>query len=671
MLSIGTNTGAIMAQAATSSVTRDMETAMHRLSTGKRINAAADDAAGVAISSRLDSTVRGLNQSIRNALDAQALIDTAEGGILEIETILQRIRELSIQAANDTNSADDRDNLNAEVQSLLAEIDRISSSTTWAGQNLLDGTFTDKSFQVGTGTMAADQLVTSIQDFSASKVLGLSELSPQKMGNEFRINDFIDHAQHESNVIKLQNETYLVVFSGRTAQFNYGGISGQIFSSDGSPISTNFPINRTSTDSYGMPLVTAHESGGFTVVWRGWEDHYDILSQRFDNLGNMVGEQNLVVSAPRAQYPLSIIELNDGAILLSWGDAEADYGAKHQIINSDGSIRNAEFLIPDDSSERQLQPQHLALNNGGFLSIFIDDNYQLFGVRADRNGTVIGEKFFIGNKQDYRQQYAKVERLNDGGYVIVWVSEQHRSSSFDYQDGSHRGIFAQIYDADGTKRGLEITVPNTTTGDQSQPNIFAIQDGGFIITYDSDQNPNIDYLNVDYDIYGQRFSANGHKNGSEFRINSHTDNLQQFSSGVAAGNKNFIVSWTSTGQDDGSYSTSYFNKGVYAQLFKIPTMSLLNAEDARDTISYVDAALQTLNSQRASLGAISNRLDHIMANNTNAATNVSKSLGRIQDADFAAESTGLAKNQILRQASTAMLAQANASKQNILELLQS
>ena len=172
MLSIGTNTGSIMAQAAASSVTRDMETAMHRLSTGKRINAAADDAAGVAISSRLDSTVRGLNQSIRNALDAQALIDTAEGGMQETETILQRIRELSIQASNDTNSADDRANLNAEAQSLLSEIDRISNSTTWAGQSLLDGTFTDKSFQVGGGTMASDQLVTSISGASSGH-LGL------------------------------------------------------------------------------------------------------------------------------------------------------------------------------------------------------------------------------------------------------------------------------------------------------------------------------------------------------------------------------------------------------------------------------------------------------------------------------------------------------------------
>ena len=187
MISIGTNASALMAQAATASVQIDAETAMQRLSSGKRINAAKDDAAGVAISSRLDSAVRGLNQSIRNALDAQALIDTAEGGMQETETILQRIRELSIQAANDTNSADDRANLNLEVQSLLAEIDKISSSTTWAGQSLLDGTFTDKSFQVGGGTLDSDELTTFIAGVNASGLgldgTGISEVSSAKRVN--------------------------------------------------------------------------------------------------------------------------------------------------------------------------------------------------------------------------------------------------------------------------------------------------------------------------------------------------------------------------------------------------------------------------------------------------------------------------------------------------------
>ena len=103
-LSIATNTAALHASAATSSVNRDMETSMARLSTGMLINSASDDDAGVAIASRLSAEIRGTDQAIRNALDGQALIDTAESGHKEIEAILQRMREVSVQAANDTNN---------------------------------------------------------------------------------------------------------------------------------------------------------------------------------------------------------------------------------------------------------------------------------------------------------------------------------------------------------------------------------------------------------------------------------------------------------------------------------------------------------------------------------------------------------------------------------------
>ena len=137
-LSVATNTGALMAQAAASSVNKEMETSMERLATGKRINGAADDAAGVAISSRLTSEIRGTNQAIRNAMDSQAMVDTAEGAHEEITNILQRMREIAVQAANDTNDTTDRNNLSAEVKQLATEIDRIAQVTTWAGKTLLN-----------------------------------------------------------------------------------------------------------------------------------------------------------------------------------------------------------------------------------------------------------------------------------------------------------------------------------------------------------------------------------------------------------------------------------------------------------------------------------------------------------------------------------------------------
>jgi flagellin len=122
---------------------KDMADTMARLSSGKRINTAADDAAGVAIASRLKSEVRGTNQAIRNALDAQAMIDTAEGAHSEIEVILQRMRELAVQSANDTNGSADRTALQNEMTQLTNEIDRIAATTTWAGIYLLNGDGSD------------------------------------------------------------------------------------------------------------------------------------------------------------------------------------------------------------------------------------------------------------------------------------------------------------------------------------------------------------------------------------------------------------------------------------------------------------------------------------------------------------------------------------------------
>ena len=171
-LTIGTNVASLQASAAASSVNRDLETSMARLSTGKRINSAADDASGVAIASRLSSEIRGTDQAIRNALDGQALIDTAEGGHKEIEEILQRMREVAIQSANDTNSSQDRGNLQAEMDALTSEINRIAGVTKWAGNSVMDGgsAGTTKTFslQVGAATGAKNQIAVAIGAMDAA-----------------------------------------------------------------------------------------------------------------------------------------------------------------------------------------------------------------------------------------------------------------------------------------------------------------------------------------------------------------------------------------------------------------------------------------------------------------------------------------------------------------------
>jgi flagellin len=146
---INTNVVSLNAQRNLSSSQNALATSLQRLSSGMRINSAKDDAAGLAISERMTSQIRGLNQAARNANDGISMAQTAEGALGEIGNNLQRIRELAVQSRNASNSVSDRQALNNEVQQVKAEIDRVASSTSFNGTKLIDGSFTNQSFQVG------------------------------------------------------------------------------------------------------------------------------------------------------------------------------------------------------------------------------------------------------------------------------------------------------------------------------------------------------------------------------------------------------------------------------------------------------------------------------------------------------------------------------------------
>jgi len=146
---INTNIASLTAQRNLNGSQSTLATSLQRLSTGLRINSAKDDAAGLAISERFTTQIRGLNQAIRNANDGVSFAQTAEGALSTSSDALQRIRELAVQSINDTNSSSDRQALNNEVSQLIAEVNRISTSTQFNGQNILDGTLSTLTFQVG------------------------------------------------------------------------------------------------------------------------------------------------------------------------------------------------------------------------------------------------------------------------------------------------------------------------------------------------------------------------------------------------------------------------------------------------------------------------------------------------------------------------------------------
>jgi flagellin len=183
MTVINTNINSLVTQNALVRNNRALSTSMEQLSTGKRINSASDDAAGLAISNKMTAQIRGLNQAVRNANDGISLMQTAEGATTEITNMLQRMRELAVQASNDTYTSSDRSALNAEVTQLKAEITRIADNTEWNGMKL----FTAKSagsaggigasglvkFQVGVDGTSSDQISVQLNDIDAIK-LGVS-----------------------------------------------------------------------------------------------------------------------------------------------------------------------------------------------------------------------------------------------------------------------------------------------------------------------------------------------------------------------------------------------------------------------------------------------------------------------------------------------------------------
>jgi len=171
MTVINTNNAATITANALTKNERAMNQAMERLSTGVRINSASDDAAGLAISSRMTSQVNGLNMAVRNANDAISLVQTADGALVEVTNMLQRMRELAVQGASGTTSATDNDALNVEFEALTAEIERVADNTQWNGSNLLNGA-SQFSFQVGAN--ASQTITLTVGDFETEEASATS-----------------------------------------------------------------------------------------------------------------------------------------------------------------------------------------------------------------------------------------------------------------------------------------------------------------------------------------------------------------------------------------------------------------------------------------------------------------------------------------------------------------
>ena len=215
-LVVNTNIGSLNAQRSLASSSNELATAMERLSSGKKINSAADDAAGFAIAERMTAQVRGLNMAVKNANDALSLLSVLDNATGDVADMLQRMRELAIQSVNDTNSQGDRSNLQKEVSSLVAEVARVATQTQFNGQNVLDGTFLNKTIQVGS---EAGQAI-SLSGFSVGPSFGLGNAAGLIQGGPWSATSNSFEVVTSSSTDKFQENDFVVTFSAEEANFS-------------------------------------------------------------------------------------------------------------------------------------------------------------------------------------------------------------------------------------------------------------------------------------------------------------------------------------------------------------------------------------------------------------------------------------------------------------------
>ena len=619
--------------------------AMERLSSGLRVNSAKDDAAGLAIATGMESQIRGINQAIRNANDGISMSQTAEGAMDEMTNILQRVRELAIQSANDTNSASNRASIQAEVDQLYSELDRIATVTQFNGVNVLDGSVGSTTLQIGAN--AGENLTFSIasvttRDLNLNAVSGLGEL------NGGRVND--------ANAINTDDVTINGIGIGAVATGNDRALAME------TAVNAISGITGVSASAYNVLEGVGNQTGVTST-----------LQINGVTLGP-TGSMSELIDVINRDVPGVIASVsNSGALSLS-NDTGVDIviGAGGSEVGMvDDRYRGYLALTSSDQSKIELgtgtavtanatQVQQFGFNlangsdsvTGGEVTgaaITGADAIQINGVDLGAvTGTSAADKAFAINtitaqtgvtasattEVNYQVQFPNisVSAMTLNGTTIPMAGLVSLDAVVNAINTS--GIQGVVATADNLTGSLILT--SQSGGDvQLSANAGSLLDsGGGAVGFPDLTRGTITLTGTD---------------GKDILVTSNA--ASELLKDTALGK---------LGLTDFGGNASAIGTGL----------SVLTVANSENTIDRIDAALEKISNARAGLGAVQNRLASTISNLENVSQNLSSSKSRIVDADFAAETSKLSKAQILQQAGTAMLSQANASTQNVLSLLQ-
>ena len=700
MSSINTNLSALNAQHNLQKQEREMDQAMARLSSGQRINSAADDAAGSAIASKMEAQVRSLGVAIRNANDAISLTQTAEGALGEVENILQRMRELSVQAGNSTLNQSDRDQIQLEMNQLAEEIDTISDNTNFNNVSLLNGSQNSVTMQIG--TQADDTLEIALDNTSVS-ALGIGSSDTVTKG-QFITDRVITLVDVTATDVKLNGEDIFASNLDISATTVRGASDDQKGAPDGAAgddgqlgaIALATKIN-TNTGKHGVTaeafnIVTAksnvYEAGSVVIN--------NVTVQSRATLAEFITAVNEEVHEVEASIN------NDGFLQFTnngatigfdadfMGITADEYGGFVKMTSNDGSL--IEIEAGSKNNGFQAATGTLAdLLEFGMVEVKAGVNGQtIYGGNAVVDGTVLQAsdglkindvliEMLSTQTTDNVSAGDKANAINAKSALTGVIASG--SNSIDIVLGLGQATMAEHSTA--TINGVTVDFSGDTSVKDVVDAVNAAMSGNNDIVASTTVEGNLQLSSASGATIavndttattggaGKLFvSATYTRDGSTATITSGVGTLRGFIDLTSLDGTAIKIE---DGQQDTAVDTGTDRIGFSStneEGTESRGVSVATVDAASSSLSSLDTALETVSKFRASFGAYENRLDATINNLTTLKVNTDAARSRIEDADFAAETSNLTKSQILSQAATSMLAQANASKQNLLALLQ-
>lgn len=687
MVVVNTNIASLRSSEAMRNAADQMGDAMQRLSTGLRINSAADDAAGSAIASKMDAQTRSLAVAIRNANDAISLTQTAEGALSEVENMLQRMRELAVQAGNSTLNASDRAQIQAEVDQLSAEIDSVATKTNFNGNNLLDGGTTSLGFQIGAN--ASDTLSVALQNATVS-ALGIGSSSTTASLTSRRLEAITADIAAADIKINGENFSAAALDVDSTTSFNADGrVDATGFgdadnSANGGKVANTIAQVINSNSHVHGAVATAFNkvvgNGTFALTGTITINDVTLNVDSSTSLSDFVSIVNDNVSGLTASLDSAnriVFENTDGdEIVIANGGAEIGmtddvYGGYVSISNIDGSdvkieAGSVENGYGSSAAGEQTDLALLGFNevNGTTITsavvttdvLAVTDNVTINGVAigASASDSAADKALAINNANAGVTASAK---------TVVRISVDLVSPTMsDHADMTINGIttnLTSVTDIDGL-----VTTINSALSGNTDVVATTNTDGELVLTSASGLN-----IVVAGGTGTSIFDAAQAADGTAFTVSD--SDFTAFGVLTLSSNDGSVIVMED-GETDAH--TGLDKLGLMAQSEDASTsvtgLSVGTVSNANAAITSIDDAIQSVSSFRSSFGAYENRLDKAISNLSTYKTNLDAAKGRIQDADFASETSALTKAQILNQAATSMLAQANASQQNLLALLQ-